>query len=229
MHAQHVAVTGQAVDTAVFIRQHLHIGGAELFQNAELLQRVRHVADQVLADQQLRIGERGLEDARGRAALRHRNVVAQRVGVVVRHQRHVRILFCHRGLVAFKQGLLRFRRGVRGPVAQGDRTGQIRVDHFFRPGSHRHSAENAQSQQQRYHPEYPVHLFRLLILMGHIYAVGLTLNFVYIIASRQVGCQCPFQNFFQISVKKGQKRYQTLQKRLSGSLMKPVLLFVLLL
>jgi hypothetical protein len=63
--------------------------------------------------------------------------------------------------------------------------------------------------------------------MGPVYAVGLTLNFVYIIASRQVGCQCPFQNFFQISVGKGQKRYQTLQKRPSGVWMKPVLLFVL--
>ena len=76
VHAQHIAVPGQAIDAAVFIGQHFHIGGAELIQHPVGLQRVGHIAHQMLADQQLGIGEGGLEDAGRGAALGHGHVVA---------------------------------------------------------------------------------------------------------------------------------------------------------
>ena len=148
MHAQHIAVAGQAVDAAVFIRKHLHIGGAELLQHAELLQRVGHVSHQSLADQQLRIGKGRLENAGRSVPLGHGHIVAQAVGIVIRHQGDVGILPGHGGLVAFEQGLLRVGGGIRRPVAQGDGAGQIGIDDLIRKGEGDGCHHQTQRQKQ---------------------------------------------------------------------------------
>ena len=147
MHTQHIAVARQTVDAAVLVGQHFEVRRAELIQHARALQRIGHVADKMLADQQLRVGKRRLEDARRRAALRHRNVAAQGVGVVIRHQRHVRVLLLHRFAVALKERLFRLRRRIRGPVAQRNRAGQVRINDLFRHRQRQRTQRQAQHQQ----------------------------------------------------------------------------------
>ena len=147
VHTQHIAVARQTVDAAVLVRQPFEVRRAELIQHARALQRIGHVADQMLADQQLRVGKRRLEDARRRAALRHRNVAAQGVGVVIRHQRHVRVLLLHRFAVALKERLFRLRRRIRGPVAQRNRAGQVRINDLFRHRQRQRAQHQAQHQQ----------------------------------------------------------------------------------
>ena len=77
VHAEHIAVARKTVDTSVLIGKHLHIGRTEFIKHTDFCQRIRHVADQVLTDQKLRICKRRLENARRGAALCHRNIVAQ--------------------------------------------------------------------------------------------------------------------------------------------------------
>ena len=147
VHTQHIAVARQTVDAAVLVGQHFEVRRAELIQHARALQRIGHVADKMLADQQLRVGKRRLEDARRRAALRHWNVAAQGVGVVIRHQRHVRVLLLHRFAVALKERLFRLRRRIRGPVAQRNRAGQVRINDLFRHRQRQRAQRQAQHQQ----------------------------------------------------------------------------------
>ena len=77
MHAKNIAITGQAIDTAVLIREHFNIRRTEFFKYSDFRKRIGNISNKILADQQLGIREWRLKNIRCCTAFCHRNIIAQ--------------------------------------------------------------------------------------------------------------------------------------------------------